>query len=421
MPENDPADQPRREHRTALLLVGICALLNIISRGLGESFTAFLLPLSNAFSADRASVAAVYSLLMLTTGGSSVLAGYLFDRFGPLRVYMGSMVLMAASLLLAAAAQQLWHLYLCIGIAFGVAAAGLGNAPHSGLLARWFEGPGLPRAMSVVHAGMGAGTLVMVPLSQLLIELFGWRLAYIGLAAAVVLSAPLLATIDWRLATSGRKAWNAPRELPSGQDLPFAGEEWTVRSAMATRAFWGLTSVYAFTGAGMFSVMVQGVAYLVELGYPPLQAASIYGVVGMLTPIGMIGFAWLDGRIGRHRSVGLSYFFSLAGLLALYALQFTPHPALLALFVFGVGISFGARGPMVGSTAAQLFRGRRLGNIIGTLMLGSGIGVSAGTYLGAKLHDMTGGYDAVFAFSGLCVLLGAMPFWTYRALRGSPS
>src|SRR3546814_1902938 len=57
----------------------------------------------------------------------------------------------------------------------------------------------------------------------------------------------------------------------------------------------------------MFSVMVQAVAYLVELGYPPLQAASIYGLIGVLTPIGIIGFAWADGRIGRHASAAISY------------------------------------------------------------------------------------------------------------------
>ena len=55
--------------------------------------------------------------------------------------------------------------------------------------------------------------------------------------------------------------------------------------------------------------------------------------------------------------------------------------------------------------------------IFGTMMVGSGLGVAFGTFTGAILHDITGGYTAVFLFSGLCVLLGAMPFWTYRSLR----
>jgi len=55
--------------------------------------------------------------------------------------------------------------------------------------------------------------------------------------------------------------------------------------------------------------------------------------------------------------------------------------------------------------------------IFGTIMVGSGFGVSTGTLLGAWLHDITGGYTAVFLFSGFCVVMGALPFWTYRSLR----
>ena len=158
-------------------------------------------------------------------------------------------------------------------------------------------------------------------------------------------------------------------------------------------------------------------AYLVELGYAPLQAASIYGLVGVLTPIGIVGFAWLDGRIGRHASAALSYAFSLAGLAALWALEGWRSQVLLWLFVLLVGLSFGARGPMVGATAARIFQGRRFGMIFGTIMVGSGMGVSSGTLIGAKLHDLTGGYTAVFLFAAVCVIAGALPFWTYRSLR----
>ncbi len=71
----------------------------------------------------------------------------------------------------------------------------------------------------------------------------------------------------------------------------------------------------------------------------------------------------------------------------------------------------------MGATAARIFHGPRFGMIFGTMMVGSGLGVGFGTFTGATLHDLTDGYTAVFLFSGVCVLLGAMPFWTYSALR----
>lgn len=410
-----PDDDARATARTAIVLVGLCFLLNALARGAGETFTTFLLPLTEVFAADRADVAAIYSLQMLLAGCSAPLAGYCFDRFGPLRLYIGDLVLLTAGLALASFAEQLWHLYLFVGIGVGSAAAALGNAPHSALLARWFEGARLSRAMSVVYAALGLGALALVPLAQLLIETLGWRMAYLVLAGVAAATAPALLLVSWPVVQAGRIA--GPKPAATASAVPAAATDWTLGLAVRTPAFWGLASVFFFTSAGMFSVMVQAVAYLVELGYPPLRAASIYGLVGVLVPVGIVGFAWLDARVGRHASAALSYAFSLSGLTALWALKLWQTPVLLWAFILLVGLSFGARGPMVGATAARIFHGRRFGMIFGTIMVGSGLGVASGTLIGAKLHDLTGGYTAVFAFAGFCVVMGALPFWTYRALR----
>lgn len=402
--------------RTGLLLVGICFMLNALSRGSGETFTTFLLALTSEFQANRADVAVIYSLQMLLAGVCAPVAGYCFDRFGPLRLYIGGLVLLAAGLLLASFVSAIWQLYIFIGIGVGGAAAFLGNAPHSALLARWFENIRLSRAISVVYAALGIGSLLLVPLAQLVIEIWGWRNAYRMLALIAVLVTPVLLLVSWPTAQIGRV-----RPPPAKNDGDVVGKivviEWTIGTAMRNPAFWGLASVFFFTSAGMFSVMVQAVAYLVELGYAPLKAASIYGLVGVLTPIGILGFAWMDGRIGRHASAAISYAFSLVGLGALWALKAWSSPLLLWVFVLLVGLSFGARGPMVGATAARIFHGPRFGMIFGTIMVGSGFGVAFGTFSGATLHDMTGGYTAVFLFSAFCVVMGALPFWTYRSLR----
>jgi MFS family permease len=415
MPEGDSSRQSVT--RFAVTLVGICFLLNVLSRGIGESFTTFLLALTAEFQANRADVAGIYSLQMLLAGLCAPVAGYCFDRFGPLRIYIGGLLLLVVGLLLASFGEAVWHLYIFVGIGVGGAAAFLGNAPHSALLTRWFEGGNLSRAMSVVYAAMGIGSLLMVPLAQYVIETLGWRNAYRVLAGIVLLATPALLLISWPTAQVGRLLPPKPKATDGDVSEAVAAIEWTVGSAMRNPAFWGLASVFFFTSAGMFSVMVQAVAYLVELGYAPLKAASIYGVVGVLTPIGILGFSWLDVRIGRHSSAALSYGFSLVGLAALWALELWPSPLVLWTFVLLVGLSFGARGPLVGATAARIFHGPRFGMIFGTMMVGSGLGISFGTFTGATLHDLTGGYTAVFLFSGVCVLLGAMPFWTYSALR----
>ena len=218
MPEDGSTG--RSTARMAIILVGLCALLNALSRGSGETFTTFLLALTAEFQANRADVAVIYSLQMLLAGVCAPLAGYCFDRFGPLRLYIGGLLLLTAGLLLASFAGAIWQLYIFIGVGVGGAAAALGNAPHSALLARWFEGNGLSRSMSVVYAGLGIGSLLLVPLAQLVIETWGWRNAYRMLAVLAVLAAPALLLVSWPAAQSGRVRPPSPpphcRPRPAG-------------------------------------------------------------------------------------------------------------------------------------------------------------------------------------------------------------
>src|SRR3546814_1362134 len=161
--------------------------LNAVPRGMGETFATFLLALTEDFKTDRAAVAAIYSVQMLIAGFGAPLSGYCFDRVGPLRLYIGGFLFLASGLALASFGGTLWQLYLFIGLGVGGAAASLGNAPHSALLARWFEGAALSRAMSVVYAGLGVGSLLLVPLAQLLIDTGGCRVSYASMAGIVVL------------------------------------------------------------------------------------------------------------------------------------------------------------------------------------------------------------------------------------------
>src|SRR5450432_1856167 len=184
--------------RTGLAVLGICFLLSVLGRGLGESFTVFLLPISEDFGWDRAQVVSIYSLAALAGALASPLIGRLFDRSGPRIVYALGLALLGGAFLIAARAQQLWQFHLCLGLGVGVGIALIGNVPNSILLGRWF-GPRLPTAMAVLYSATGTGVLVLLPASQLLIDYMGWRSAYqLFGATALVLLLPLL-LLPWRL------------------------------------------------------------------------------------------------------------------------------------------------------------------------------------------------------------------------------
>src|SRR3981189_611363 len=86
-PRQDTLAKPPKPARVALNVLALCFALSVLGRGLGESFTVFLKPISEDFGWDRAQVVSVYSLAALAGGLGSPLVGRLFDRSGPRAVY----------------------------------------------------------------------------------------------------------------------------------------------------------------------------------------------------------------------------------------------------------------------------------------------------------------------------------------------
>src|SRR6266404_1377310 len=217
--------------------------------------------------------------------------------------------------------------------------------------------------------------------------------------------------LAWRLFSTG-----SPHlaRSPTGD---FADEGWTLLSAMRHHAFWALFSTFFFTAIGMYAIAPQVVAYLIDAGFPPLQAATAWGFSGVVLLFGMLGISWLDTIIGRRPSVLFSYGVSIAGIIMLWLLQWYPNFWLLTGFVVCFGSMIGSRGPLLTATAMKIFRGRRIGTIYGMITIGSGLGSALGSWSGGLIHDLSHSYNPLILFSLVSVLLGMIPFLVVPALR----
>ncbi|MEA2829380.1 MAG: hypothetical protein QOF22_128 [Bradyrhizobium sp.] len=409
-PREDSATKPPKPGRMALNVLALCFALSVLGRGLGESFTVFLKPISEDFGWDRAQIVSVYSLAALAGGLASPLIGRLFDRSGPHIVYSLGLILLGGAFLTAAHAQYLWQFQLSLGVCVGVGIALIGNVPNSIMLGRWF-GPRLPTAMAIVYSATGAGVLILLPVSQVLIDQAGWRSAYqIFGAVALFLLLPLLA-LPWRLFSTGSPT------LATSAAADLADDGWTLLSAMRHHAFWALFSTFFFTAIGMYAISAQVVAYLIDAGFPPLQAATAWGFSGVVLLFGMLGISWLDGVIGRRPSVLFSYALSIAGILMLWLLQWYPNIWMLTGFVVCFGSMIGSRGPLLTATAIKIFRGRRVGTIYGAITIGSGLGSAFGSWSGGLIRDWAHSYNPLIAFALVSVVLGMIPFLVVPALR----
>jgi MFS family permease len=380
----------------------------MFGRGLGDTYAVFLLPLEREFGWTRSQLAGVYSVYLLVNGCTAPFVGLLFDRLGPRWVYGTGMASLGAAMLLASGLTQLWQFYFFIGALIGVGVSLNGMVPASALLARWYR-ERLSTAIGIAYSAFGAGTVVFIPLVQLLVDEHGWRASYRVLGWTLLALAPLVVlAIPWKTFAAGGPRHEAP---------PRSGEGWTLAAAARSPVFWGLIQVFFCTAAGMFSIVVQLIAFFVDAGFSPLAAATAFGIVGLLSAASVMGSGVAADRFGYRQTVTASFGGTLSGMLVLVAMTFVPSGLLLVLFVPLFGFCMGVRGPIVSSVCARYFAGPRVATIYGLIYASNALGAAFGALAGGMLHDLTGGYRAGLVMAIVLIAAAALPFWTVRTLR----
>ena len=395
---------------SSVLVLFFCLAMTSLSRGSGESFGVFLLPLSSHFSWDRASVASIYSVYMVSLGLGSLLSGMAFDKFGPRFNYMFGIGLLVIAYGFLGNLSSIWQFYIMLGVFGGIGAAMVGVIPAQSLVSRWFD-KNLGTALSIAYAGQGLGVLIMAPLSQISIDHFGWQTSYKYISYVFILLFVIASFVPWNLISKG--AQNNPRGTRNGK----AVGGMSLIEAIKTKTFWGFFFIFGFTAIGIFGISLQIVAYLVYIGFTEVQAALSFGIAGTLNFAGMVLTGLAADRWPRHIVATISYILSFVAIISLALMQLYPSAILLILFIVGFGLSAGARGPIITTLMAEIFAGKGLASIYGATNLGQGLGAATGALFAGLLFDLTGDYNFGFLLCSIFTFLGAILFWTVPQIR----
>ena len=394
----------------SLFVLFYCLTLTSISRGAGETFAVFLLPLSSHFSWDRASVSSIYSIYMVCLGIGSLLSGLSFDKYGPRFNYMVGLGLLSIAYGLLDSLSSIWQFYIFLGILGGLGASMVGVIPAQSLVSRWFD-KNLGTALSIAYAGQGLGILIMAPLSQISIDHFGWQASYKYISYVFIILLIIASFLPWKKISSGSK--DNPRKTNNGK----ATGGISLKEAIFTKTFWGFFFIFCFTAIGIFGISLHVVAYLFFVGFSEVEAAFSFGIAGILNFIGMVLTGLAADRYPRHLVATVSYALSFMAIFSLAMMQFYTSIIFLILFIIGFGLSAGARGPIITTLMAEIFAGKGLASIYGATNLGQGIGAATGAFLAGFLFDLTGGYNFGFLLCSIFTFCGAVLFWTIPQIR----
>jgi MFS family permease len=392
------------------LSLGIIALTLSLAYGIWYAYSVFLVALLQEFGWSRSVLAGAFSAFTLVHGAANPVVGVLCDRVRPLRLMAAGGALLGAALWADSHIASPVQLYLGFGVFTAIAVAAAGWIPALVQVQRDFQDR-LGLALGIVSSGVGVGMLLVVPLTQILIDAYGWRTAFRVLG--VICVAWIVPSSIYLLRRTGM-----PR--PASQPAAIHARRpaaVTLSEAVRGQPFWLMLSAFFFGNFCSQTLHVHQVAYMVDLGVSAIIAASVVGVVGFSSIVGKTGGGWLSDRMDRELVYVAGIAIMLASVAALALLE--AGPARWAIYGYAVllGLGYSVTASLIPAMVSDRFSGPHFGSIVGLGLMGSAAGSAAGPWLAGFLFDVTGSYGIAFLIAGACGLAAGIAGWRARALR----
>src|SRR5271170_5688204 len=148
----------------------------------------FLKPVSGEFGWDRATMTGAAGLSTLFSAVCVPIVGIMIDRWGIKRVMLPILALYGLSIAALSLTPASVAVFTMLYVFMGIAGAGQGPLPYVKSISAWFDARrGL--ALGIAMAGVGIGVFIVPQVVRVLIQDYGWRIAYIGLGALMFLVA----------------------------------------------------------------------------------------------------------------------------------------------------------------------------------------------------------------------------------------
>jgi MFS family permease len=408
--------------------------LGMFASGAGQShtFSVFVGPIAADLEIPSTLVASAYGLATLVAAFALPSMGRLVDRHGARRVSLFVVVLLGlACAALGAAVNVVW---LAIGFA-ALRFLGQGSMMLncSNLVSQWFSRR-RGFALSLMVLGFAVSMAVHPPLGQALVELVGWRWAWVALGLITwALMVPVLLLL----------AHNKPEDLglvPDGPSKrqPHPGERQTPPAG--TRASGTTTAAEALAGLTLRQALGTGAFYIVAAGMFSISMlltalhfyqVSIFqaqgldaGLAARIFPISALTMVLampLVGRLADHRPTRQVFAASLV-LVSLSLAAASLVDGLPSALVYAVvfGISNAASLTLFGYLWPRYFGRRHLGSIQGTGQMISVVGASLGPLPLGIAFDLLASYTATLRLLALLPLACATAALFLRTPAGVP-
>jgi len=388
--------------------VSALSFTQLISYGtLFYAFALIIEPMERELGWSKSELTAAFSLALTSSAFFAVPVGRLIDR-GYGRAVMTGGSILAALLLALWALTEHYLAFALIWLAMGAAMSSVFYEPGFAVLATRL-GLLTRRGITIMTLVGGFASTVFIPLTHLLIEAYGWRVALLILAAlnigiCALLHATSIPPAPVRAQHRGGSAVATPASNP--------------RWILAKPAFWLFVATNVLLGIISTGIPVHLIPILLERGFTLDAAVAAYAVIGPAQVLAR----FLTGFGERAMSLrGIGVLTMALSVLAFLLLPFIPAGSWLILGFAGF---YGASNGMITIVRAllppELFGRDNYGAIQGMIAMPVRLAMAGAPFAFGALWAWRGSYDAVLLSCLAMSVFAFVAFMLNLALAKEP-
>jgi len=393
------------------------ANLGIFSSGPGQShtFSVFVGPIGKDLDLSSTSIASAYGLATLIAAFMLPYMGKLIDKYGARKTLIIVSIILGFSCVFFVAASNFLMLTVGFGFLrfFGQGSLMLGCA---NLVSQWFDKK-RGFAMSLMALGFGISMAIHPPLSQFLIDEYGWKFAWVFLGVSTwIIMVPTLYILAWNTPESVGLLPDGDKRAESINDKNEPIEGLDLTQALKEKSFYILSAMWFGMAMLVTTLHFYQVTILTSQGISTDFAANLFTV----SAIAMVLFMPVVGKLFDNIPTNFVLTIGLIiNCISLLSITYANNEYYAFFYAIFFGINNAISMTMFGYIWPRYFGRKHLGSIQGTGQMIGVIGASLGPLPVGFAIDYIG--DSLVTIRYLALYPLIISFLTIFFLKPPPS
>ena len=355
-------------------------IISFISFGFSASFSVFLRPMSVDLGWGREVFSLSLAIQVLMWGVAQPLAGAYADKHGPTQVLAFGAIFAALGFALRGILLD-ETMFILTGFIVGIGTGACSFPVVIVALGKVVRAKQRSFILGLGTAAASAGMFAGAPIATILMDKIGWGAAILIVATSFLVILPLL----YFISRASEKPKAHKEQLNTLQ---------AIKIAFSDRSYTLLFFGFFVCGFHVQFIQTHLPAYITDEGLAPIIGAWSLALIGLFNIGGSFLSGW-SGQLYSKPKLLAGIYASRAAVITIFI--FTPlNETSVLIFSAGMGILWLSTVALTTGLVAQTQGLKFLSTLVGLVFLSHQVGGFLGAWLGGRLYDLTGNYNAMW-------------------------